>query len=1032
MIVSTKLHIPQVRNSLVQRPRLLQKLDEGLQAKLCLISAQAGYGKTTTLSQWARQYSGLVAWVSLDKQDNDWIPFWSCVAVSIREQVPGFGEPVESYLEKGQASSYVPSDPAIKALLNELNLLPDALALILDDFHFIDMPAIHDSLSYLLEHMPPHIHLYIASRTEPAFPTARLLANGDMQRILMEDLRFEPDEGLAFFQARTDVPLTKEQATELIRQTEGWVSGLQLAAISLKKSPNMAESIRQFGGRQHHIARYLLEEVFRHLDEPLRDFMLETSILTRLNRSLCEAVTGQANCQEQLSRLEQLNLFIFPLDDEHYWYRYHHLLSEFLKQTLANGGPDKWAQAHTKAAHWLERHGLQEEAAEHYLEGKQYDDVVRLIEGNLHAFLHKKMAALSRWILQVPESFILKRPMVEMFYLLVLLGIGHGETSCKKIEQAKLRYEALQGKMDEAELNEVLGNIYFLCAASSYFQKDLEGVSKYFELVERYLPEGSFFQLVGNNNYQGFEQFHDPLAFINDYHASAAFLSKWIQKWNQNKAHPFVGTLYASYSKLLYEWNRLEESEYWINQVLRPHDMPHNTRSLVLIYAIASQIQQTLGNPARAAELLEQLKLQIDSPDYDLHMRDIEAEQACLLLRQGFVPYGMEWLNRCGMSSTDEAALNRVAEHLALARILQACGRAEEALSLLERLYVLLSKEDRLRDRIKVLVLQSVALHRIGQTEKALVRLESALGLAEPQGFIRSFVDEGSLMTELLTAALKKLQRARKSGGTAISPAYIKQLLQALNGSQPSGELSPGKIRVHCFGRFRVLAGPEDGNEIQWRTSKAEELMAYLVHHRGEAVDRHRIMDTLWRDLDADKAAANLNITVHYLRKNLKSKNIEGILQHSRGFYKIDASRIDCDYFELVRLSNDDVPVTDSNNAFYEEAARSYKGEYLKGNDYLWAEQIRSSLENEYVNILLQLHNYYISKQSFTSAVKVLKKAIACTPWNEDIHTKLIRLYVLMNDRTGAMKQYDALRRVLRAEFGAEPGEVVKKLLSSI
>lgn len=286
MIVGTKLHIPRVRKSLVSRPRLMRKLNEGMDYKLTLISAQAGYGKTTALSEWIRHCDMQVAWVSLDMQDNDWAQFWSYVTASIQESCPKFGSTVQPLLINGPSMTL---EPAIVALLNELNNLTNELIIILDDYHVIETPTIHQSMAYLLEHLPPHIHLYIVSRTDLTIPTTRLLAKGELHRIIMQDLRFQLDEGFEFFRDTTDLRLTKDQITELYDQTEGWISGLQLAAISLKRSDNIAVSIQQFRGQQQHISDYLLEEVFHHLPDSVRTFLLETSILNRMNHSLCQA-----------------------------------------------------------------------------------------------------------------------------------------------------------------------------------------------------------------------------------------------------------------------------------------------------------------------------------------------------------------------------------------------------------------------------------------------------------------------------------------------------------------------------------------------------------------------------------------------------------------------------------------------------------------------------------------------------------------------------------------------------------------------
>lgn len=777
MIVSTKLHIPHVRQSLVSRPRLMRKLNEGMSTKLTLVSAQAGYGKTTALSEWVKQCNSHVAWVSLDKQDNDWIQFWTYLTASIQEGEPGFGLAVYSLLEKGPSVSL---EPAITELLNELNRLPRELVIILDDYHVIELPVIYQSMIHLLEHLPPHIHLYIASRTDLTIPTARLLAKGELHQIMMQDLRFQLDEGLVFFRETTDLVLTKEQVTQLFYQTEGWISGLQLAAISLKRSNNIPETIQQFSGHQHHISDYLLQEVFRHQSEQTRAFLLETSILNRMNSLLCQAVTGQMNGQAQLERLEQMNLFIVPLDDHRKWYRYHHLLSDFLQQLLFRTDLDRWVQVHVRAAKWLENQGYDEEAVEHYLEGKQAHDAVRLIEKNLHTLVQTKSVVLIRWVSVLPENSFAEKPMIELFYISVLLGVGEWQAAFQRVEQATIRFQALKEKVTDVEWKQAMGNIYFFCAITSYLQKDLERTSDYFDLVERYMPEGSFFQTVGRNRYQGYDSSDDLLAHINNLHAADVFLLKWITVWHNKQEYPFLGFLCASYSKLLYEWNRLEEAELYAAMVLGRKDMRPFARILIQIAISSSRIQHAKGNTIQASELLMNLKSQIDSPDYELFMLRIEAEQACLSLQQSSLQEAIAWLQRCGLAHTDEVSLNRVAEHLAFARVLVACERLDEALYLLERLDSLFDKEDRLRDRIQVIILRSMTLQRSGQTEAALLQLEKVLHLAEPEGYIRSFIDEGIVMAELLSAYGKRQQGSHLGDTPLVSSNYVKQLLQAM------------------------------------------------------------------------------------------------------------------------------------------------------------------------------------------------------------------------------------------------------------
>lgn len=823
MIVSTKLQIPHVRSSLVSRPRLIRKLNEGMKAKLTLVSAQAGYGKTTALSEWAKQCDSLVAWVSLDKQDNKWIPFWSYIIASIQVILPSFGAALRPFLEKEPSVS---SEPVIKALLNELNHLTSELVIILDDYHIIELSDIHHSLSYLLEHLPRHIHLYIASRSDLAIPTARLLAKGELHQIIMQDLRFELDEGLAFFRDTTDLLITKEQMTVLLRQTEGWISGLQLAAISLKRSDSIAKSIHQFSGHQHHISDYLLEEVFLHQTEPMRAFLIETSILNRMNHSLCQAVTGQMNSQEQLEMLEHLNLFIIPLDEERNWYRYHHLLSDFLQQILSSTDSGKWIQAHIRAANWLENHGFNEEAVEHYIEGQQFADAIRLIEKNSPALMQSKSDALMRWISVLPEASFVETPMLEMFYISVMMLGGKWATAFQRIWQTKVRFEALQGKLPDEDWNMVMGNIYFYCGIASYVQNNLVQSSDYMELAERYMPEGSFFQVMGQNRYQGYSSNYDQLTLINDLNTVEEYLLRWIKAWEHKKHYPFIGYMYLTYINLMYEWNRLEDATLYISQSWGRQDLQPFARIMVQIGIAASRIQQAEGNLKGASELLVQVTSKIDSPDYDLFIAKVEAEQAYLSLRQGSLQDVLDWLQGCSLAHTDEVVVSDLAEYLVLSRVLAACERIEEALYLLERLYRLVFKEDRLREKVKVLIVQSATLWRSGQTETALVQLEIAIQLAEPQGYIRSFVDEGPVMAEMLATYLKV---QKDSHTPSVSKDYIKQLLQTLNVT-PEDELSLKEILTEQETRvLRLIVDGLSNKQIAHRLSIKDETVKFHI-----------------------------------------------------------------------------------------------------------------------------------------------------------------------------------------------------------
>lgn len=783
MIAQTKIHIPYNRKTLVTRPRLNRRLDDGLNAKLTIVSAQAGYGKTTALSEWAKRCGTLAAWVSLDMLDNDWSPFWRCVLAAIRERVPGFGRLVEQLLSQEADAS---RETVITAFANALAAIDDELVVILDDYHFIDVPDIHHSLGLLLEYMPSHAHFYIASRVELEIPTARLQAKGEILRIGAKDLQFEMDESIEFFRDGMNLPLSDEQARELFRQTEGWVSGLQLAAISLLRGGNIAESIRRFSGRQRDIADYLLEEVYRRQLPSLREFMLETSVLGRMNSDLCRAVTGRTDSQEQLERLERLNLFIIPLDEERNWYRYHHLLSDFLKRLAAAGNPDRWTRIHARAADWLESRGFEEDAVEHYIKGGLAEDAVRVIERILPDLMQSKGHVLLRWIAALPESSYESKPMFEMFYISRMVVNGEWDRALRRAEQAEKRFTALKEFMPTPDWRRLMGNLYYFCGIISYLRQNLPLTSHYFELLDRYLPEGSSFQNMGGKRYQGYDQFMDLLSLVNDLPVVEDFLLRWIKAWETRKDYPFVGYQYVTYCMLLYEWNRLEETELYLGQAMSRDDLRSVIWIRIQLRLTHLRLLQALGKEEEADEWLTRLEANADSPDYELIARRIRAERAYLHLRQGRIEKALEWAESCGLSHSDEVVPSLIEEHLVLVRVIAAAGRTADANQLLEKLRLLAEEDNRLRVRIKLLIVQSTLLWQSGHTQESLVPLRTALRLAEPAGYIRSFVDEGPAMADMLA----ELQKERGGFSPYSVPLdYVIRLRQAFSG-RPSGKQS--------------------------------------------------------------------------------------------------------------------------------------------------------------------------------------------------------------------------------------------------
>ncbi|MFC5470862.1 LuxR C-terminal-related transcriptional regulator [Cohnella suwonensis] len=825
MILSTKLHIPQTRlDDHVERAAITVLLNQGLKCKLTAVTAPGGYGKTTALSYWLQQSGMPAVWISLGLQDNDLIKFWSYVIAAVNHKNPHFAEAVNPFLPSLKSGAF---EPFITAMIHELDSYPDELIIILDDYHSIDRASIHASVAYFLAYLPAHIHLYVTSRSEMPFPAARLQTTGQMVKITIRELRFQLDEAIRYFQDCMGLSLSGEEIAKLVDRTEGWISGLHLAAISLQRSGNIPEFIRAFSGEHRSISDYLFQEAFSLQSEETQSFLLQTSILDRMNSSLCEAVTGQANCQELLEILERQNLFIVPLDDQRQWYRYHHLFSEFLRRLFRQRYAVRSKELHVKAANWLEAHGLLEEAVEQLFMDGHYVEVSDFIEKHLQDFRVKR-GVLYRWLSELPESCLAKKPGIQFLYIKVMM-----EASQMELAQARLRL--MEDKLSDPEWKEHVGTVLYLSYGVTLYRKDVRRADEYMEMFDRHMPEGSYIQMIEGNSYS--INFDTLLSFINDLHEAERYFSKWVKTWEDRKDYPFVGFYYVTYSLLLYERNRLEEAEVYVNRALQTKCMQPYGLILLGASAVAVRIYQAKGESAKAFNLLEQLKSKIHSPDKSIFIRKIESEKAYLSLLNGSFDAG--WLLTNGIHYTDTAPFASIKEYLHLARALMECGRENDALQLLEQMYRFVDEEDRLWDKVKVAVLQSMVFYRNGDATNAVMKLEAALQMAVPGKYIRSFLDEGAHMAELLREYLRQgqLHSNRKSVGASLR--YARELLLLMTDHRNENASSVALITKQELKILRMMDMGMSNKQI------AEQLQV-----TAETVKSH--LKSLYRKLDTN------------------------------------------------------------------------------------------------------------------------------------------------------------------------------------
>ena len=492
-ILATKLYIPLPRPKVVLRPRLIERLNEGLHRKLTLISAPAGSGKTTLVSEWVEplrlndpresQIENKIAWLSLDEGDNDSTRFLVYIIAALQSIDANIAKGLLSALQSPQPP---PTETILISLINEIAAISVKIILILDDYHLIKAQPIHDVLTYLLEHLPPQMHLVIATREDPHLPLSRLRARGELTELRAVDLRFTSYEAAEFLNQVMGLNLSTEDVAALETHTEGWIAGLQLAAISMQGSKDAKGFIKSFTGSHRYVLDYLIEEVLEQQSESIQTFLLQTAILERLNGSLCDALTGQEDGKATLEYLEQANLFIVPLDNERRWYRYHHLFADLLRQRLhqniASSPGDEArgvAEYHRRASQWYEDHGLEIEAFHHATAANDVQRAARLVEGEgMPLQFRGAMAPVLNWLESLPATILDAKPSLWVTYASALTMAGQPISSVEEklqaAEAALAAQAALQDTEPDDKTRDLLGHIAAIRAMLAIPQNQVE------------------------------------------------------------------------------------------------------------------------------------------------------------------------------------------------------------------------------------------------------------------------------------------------------------------------------------------------------------------------------------------------------------------------------------------------------------------------------------------------------------------------------------------------------------------------------
>jgi LuxR family maltose regulon positive regulatory protein len=807
----------------VLRPRLIARLNAGLYRKLTLISAPAGFGKTTLVSAWLALCARPVAWLSLDEADNDPTRFLTYLAAALRTIVPTIGEGPMGLLQSPQPP---PIDALLPMLLNEIATLSQPAILVLDDYHLLDAGPIDQALAFLVERLPPQLHLVIATRVDPPLPLARLRARGHVTELRAADLRFTSAEVTAFFTEVMDLSLSEEDIVALEVRTEGWIAGLQLAALSMQGHQDVPGFIRAFTGDHRYILDYLVEEVLHRQPEEGRSFLLQTSILDRLHGSLCDAVSGQTGGSARLEALDRGNFFVVPLDDRRQWYRYHHLFAEVLQAQLRAEQPDLVAGLHQRASAWYEQHGSATDAIRHALAAQDFAHAADLVELAVPAMRSSRQeATVLSWLRALPDKLIPFRPVLSAAYAWALLSSGELDGVEERLRDAerwldttadpRARADVRAAEMvvvDKVAFRRLPGAIAVWRAGQALALGNVADTVAHARRALDLIPEDDHLQLgaaaallglaawTGGDLEVACRSYADGMASLQkaghladvmgctialaDIRVVQGRLREAIRTYERAlrlataTGEPILrGTadMYVGTSELAYEHNDLHAATEHLlrSQKLGEHmGLPQNPYRWRVAMA---RIKHAQGDLDGALDLLKEAEQRYVG-DFFPNVRPVAALVARLWVAQGRLGDALGWAREQGLSVHDELSYLREFEHITLARVLLAHATSDrsghsvrEAIGLLARLLEAAEAGERTGRVIEILILQALACQQQGDISAALMPLSRALALAESEGYVRLFVDEGSPMAHLL----------REAAARGILPGYVEKLLAA-------------------------------------------------------------------------------------------------------------------------------------------------------------------------------------------------------------------------------------------------------------
>ena len=764
--------------------------------KLTLISAPAGFGKTTLVSEWLDHTERPSAWLSLDEVDSEPTRFLTYFISALQVIETDIGAGLLTVLQSPQLP---PIESFLTTLINEVAMMPDEFILVLDDYHLIDNKQVDDSLVFLLEHLPPQMHLVITTREDPPFPLARLRVRGQLTELRSSDLRFSHEEVAGFLNQIMGLELSDQDVNALENRTEGWIAGLQLAVISMQGHSDITEFIESFTGSHYFVMDYLVEEVLNQQPEHVHTFLLYTSIFDRLCGSLCDAVLNDSSFSGQaiLETIERANLFLIPLDNERRWYRYHHLFADLLRQRLeqmmatpTSDSQPTMVELHIRASQWYESNSLEIEAFEHATLANDIERAERLLEGNEIPLLFRGVVMpVLNWLNALPKAILDEKPSLWVWSAFASSYVGLATDIENKLQAAE---RAIQGEISDSRNRDLLGRIASLRAMIAVPYDDLESIFHQGQRALEYLhPDnipvrisaiwalGYAHQVQGDR--QSATRAFDEVVSISD--GTGNIINRIMAKTNlgqiqesDNQLHlasrtfqevidlvdniprAYACEAYLGLARIFYQWNDLDASEAYVQESIQLANYFQNIVTPASGKLLLAYLKLIQGHVVEANRELNEVEEFLRQNNFEQMIPQLVATQIQFMLHQENFTTAYE------LAQDYDIPLSQ-------ARVFIAQGEPEQAFSILESYRQHVEEKGWADEQLKSMILQALAFHTQGNIDEAIQLLKDALLLAEPNGFIRIFVDEGSQMEQLLSEASDR--------GNKLD--YIRKLLEAFH-----------------------------------------------------------------------------------------------------------------------------------------------------------------------------------------------------------------------------------------------------------